>query len=86
MSTSRLAQAEAAIDRSGIVAFVEPLITASNRGLGRPCEIPVRTLFVALVMLGLGGRFHLSRVVEYLNGLPDSTKRRLGLERDGDIT
>ncbi len=86
VSTSRLAQAEAAIDRSGIVAFVETLITTRTRGLGRPREIPVHTLFVALVMLGIGGRFHLSRVVEYLNDLPDFTKRRLGLERGGDIT
>jgi hypothetical protein len=86
VSASRLAQAEVAIDRSGIVAFVEPLITARTRGLGRPREIPVRTLFVALVMQGLGGRFHLSRVVEYLNDLPETTKRRLGLEREGDVT
>lgn len=83
-SAGEVALAGQAIDRSGVADRLEQLLDdARTNGAGRPRELPVRTLLVALLTLAVAEQpLHLRRVVELLVNLPAPTRRRLGVERD----
>jgi hypothetical protein len=74
------------IDASGLVAFLEGRIAQHKQVSGRPRELSVRTLLVALLLLSQTGSMHLVRVPEMLNNLDAPTRKRLGVVRAGGIT
>jgi hypothetical protein len=74
------------IDASGLVAFLEGRIAQQKQVSGRPRELSVRTLLVALLLLSQSGSMHLVRVPEMLNNLDTPTRKRLGVVRAGGIT
>jgi len=84
--TITVTQAEKVIDESGIVAMIEERIAKIAGGPGRPRQLSVRTLCVALLLIPQGGRSHLIRVPEVLNALPKNDQIRLGCDRPGGIT
>jgi len=74
------------IDASGLVAFLEGRIAQHKQVSGRPRELSVRTLLVALLLLSQSGSMHLVRVPGMLNNLDTPTRKRLGVVRAGGIT
>jgi hypothetical protein len=79
-------RAERVIDASGLVAFLEDRIAQHKQVSGRPRELSVRTLLVALLLLSQTGSMHLVRVPGMLNSLDTATRKRLGVVRQGGIT
>ena len=83
LSTAELSrlikEAEALLDDSGAATEVEHLISAMAIKSGRPRELSVRTLFVALQVLAFEGDHYLINVPKLLNRLDPITKRRLGV-------
>jgi hypothetical protein len=74
------------IDASKLVKFLETRIAAQKQVAGRPREISVRTLLVALLLLAESGSMHLVRVPSMLNCLDTATRKRLGVVRADGIT
>lgn len=74
------------IDASGLVAFLEGRIAQHKQVSGRPRELSVRTLLVALLLLSQTGSMHLVRVPGMLNNLDAPTRKRLGVVRTCGIT
>ena len=79
-------RAERVIDASNVVTQVECVLPILKVKSGRPSELPVRALFVALLMLGGEGRLHLVRVAPLLNSLPKADRVRLGVDRPSGVT
>ena len=75
-SAAEIALAEQVVDRSGIAFKLEALLEdARPAGAGRPRQLPVRTLLVALLTLATAGQpLHLRRAVELLTNLPAATQ------------
>jgi hypothetical protein len=84
--SAQIRRVEGVIDHSGIVAVLENAIEETRTKAGRPREISVRALLVALLVLGMDGREHLIRVVRLLNGLDPKTRKRLGVTRTAPVT
>lgn len=74
-------EAERLVDEAGISSHVEALLTKMHRRGGRPRELPVKALFVALQLMAFSGRYYLNDVAKVLNGLSRPTRERLGLIR-----
>jgi hypothetical protein len=66
--------------------MLEARIAAIKVVSGRPRELSVRTLLVALLLLSQSGSMHLVRIPALLNGLDAPTRRRLGVVRAGGVT
>lgn len=86
MSNAEVRRCERVIDDSGILPFLEARIVAFNKRPGRPRELSVRALMVALLVLSEDGRLHLTRVPLLLNTLDVASRRRLGVTRKDGIT
>lgn len=85
-SAADVRAAERVIDASGLVSRIEDCIAAHQARPGRPRELSVRTLFIALLLLAPTGRMHLIRVPAMLNGLDEPTRKRLGVRREAGVT
>ena len=83
---AQVRSAEKVIDSSGVVERIEATLALAKKKSGRPSELSVRSLLVVLLVLGGSGRMHLIRVPRLIDTLPQATKKRLGLVRDGGIT
>lgn len=86
VASARVARMLALLDRSGVSDRLERLLHADSAGLGRPRQLPVRALLLALLLLVAEGRPHLVRVAPLLNSLPQRDRQRLGVDRPGGIT
>jgi hypothetical protein len=86
MNASDVRRLERVIDASGVVARVEARIDDHKNRSGRPRELSVRTLLIAVLYLASTGSMHLVRVPALLNGLDRRTKKRLGVLRSGGVT
>lgn len=86
MNAADVHRAERVIDASGLVAYIEDRITQHKKVAGRPRELSVRTLLVALLLLSQSGSIHLVRVPKILNGLDAPTRKRLGVLRADGVT
>lgn len=86
MNAADAKRAETIIDKSGLVKYIETRIEAHKKLSGRPRELSVRTLLVALYHLSETGTMHLARIPGMLNGLDNTTKKRLGVTRQGGVT
>lgn len=86
MNAAEVRSAERVIDSSGLVSYIEDLIAEHKHVSGRPRELSVRTLLVALLLISQTGTMHLVRVPKLLNGLDAQTRKRLGVVRAGGIT
>src|SRR4051812_48175554 len=72
-----LAQAERWIDEAGFAAELSALLP---RG-GRPRQLPVRTLFLGIMLLALDGQpLYLRWALERLLALPPATRKRLRID------
>lgn len=74
-------EAERLVDESGISSKVETLLAEMHRRGGRPRELSVKALFVALQLMAFSGRYYLNDVAKVLNGFSRPTRVRLGLIR-----
>jgi len=79
-------RAEELIDASGVADPIEAAIIAGQDRPGRPRELSVRTLLVALVVLAQTGTMHLIRIPPLLNDLDDATRIRLGVNRAAGVS
>lgn len=86
VASATVARMLALLDRSGLPDRLEQLLHAANGGRGRPRQLPVRALLLALLLLVSEGRPHLVRVAPLLNGLPTGDRARLGVDRPGGVT
>lgn len=86
MNAADVKRAAALIDKSNLSPFLIGAINDASVKSGRPRELPVRTLLVALAHLATTGTMHLSRIPAMLNGLDPQSKRDLGITRKGGIT
>jgi hypothetical protein len=86
LSNAEIRRCERVIDASGVVPFIEGRIAQAQKRPGRPRELSVRALMVALLLLSETGRLHLTRVPSLLNALDVASRRRLGVTREGGIT
>lgn len=86
MNAADVRRAERVIDASGLVTFLEERIADHKQVSGRPRELSVRTLLVALLLLSQSGSMHLIRVPAMVNNLDAATRKRLGVTRAGGIT
>src|SRR5277367_3065170 len=70
------------IDSSGLPSKLEALLA---RTTGRPRQIPVRALLVALLVLALDGRaMHLKSAAKLLFCFPEEWRKELGLKGDAN--
>lgn len=76
-------EAERLVDEAGISSHVEALLVKMHRRGGRPRELPVKALFVALQLMAFSGRYYLNDVAKVFNGLSRPTRVRLGIIRAG---
>jgi hypothetical protein len=77
LSEAAFDEALALIDDSGVATWLEEAVTATHRRPGRPREISVRALLVALLCLALDDRaLHLSAATEVLFVRLSPTARR----------
>ena len=74
------------IDDSALAVVIEEKINAHRPKSGRPRELSVRTLLIALLLLSETGTMHLSRVPALLNSLDKKTKTSLGITRKAGVT
>lgn len=81
-----MAEIERVIDRSEIVELIEGRIAAHQARLGRPRQISVKALLVALLANAESGRLFLINVPGYFDSLPAKTRERLGITRTGRVT
>ena len=81
-----LAEIERVIDRSGIVELIEERITERQARPGRPRQISVRALLIALLANAESGRLFLIQVPGFFDSLPPKTRERLGVTRVGRVT
>ena len=79
-------EAERLLDENDTIAFIEGCISAASVRSGRPRELSVRALMVALQVQVFEGRFLLTTVPRLLNSLDPATRRRLGITRKNGIT
>lgn len=84
-----LPEAERLIDGATIegrpcAEWLEERLTASEARRGRPCQLSVRTLFVALQLGAFAGSFFLAGIPDLLRPLSPVTRARLGLARRGE--
>lgn len=81
-----IVEAERLLDENGTIAFIEGCISAASVRNGRPRELSVRALMVALQVQVFEGRFLLTTVPKLLNSLDPTTRRRLGITRKSGVT
>lgn len=81
-----ISDAERLLDENGTVAFIEACISAAAVKSGRPRELSVCALMVALQVQVFDGRFLLTTVPRFLNSLDPATRRRLGITRKNGVT
>lgn len=81
-----LSEIERIIDRSGIVELIEECIAAHQARPGRPRQISVKALLVALLANAESGRLFLISVPGFFDSLPPKTRERLGITRTGRVT
>ena len=83
IATRPLKLIEAVIDRSGVVALIEERIISYQAKSGRPRELSVKALLVALLANAQNGNLFLISVPSDLNALSVRDRNRLGVERTG---
>jgi hypothetical protein len=74
-------EAEALIEEASAYVRIEELLTLEDLRRGRPRDLSVKALFVALQLLSFSGTYFLKEVPKALNGLSPDARRRLGLLR-----
>ncbi len=74
------------IERSGVVTFIEERIAAHQVKPGRPRELSVKALLVALLANAREGHLYLIGVPEFLNSLSTRERQRLGVGRTNKVT
>lgn len=74
------------IERSGVVTLIEERITAYQVKPGRPRELGVKALLVALLANAREGHLYLIGVPGFLNALSTRERQRLGVGRTGKVT
>jgi len=79
-------EAERLLDENGTIAFIEGCISSAAVKSGRPRELSVRALMVALQVQVFEGRFLLTTVPRLLNSLDPATRRHLGITRKSGVT
>lgn len=86
MNAADVKRAAALIDNSNLAPFLNQAIENAAVKSGRPRELPVRTLLIALAHLSTTGTMHLSRIPAMLNGLDPQSKINLGITRANGVT
>ena len=74
-------EAETLVDEAKAYVRVEELLALRDRRKGRPRDLSVKALFVALQLLSFSGTYFLRDVPKVLNGISPEARRRLGLVR-----
>lgn len=67
------------VEKRGIAAHVENLISETSVKSGRPRTFTPKMLLVGLMLIADEGTMHLSRIVKTLNGLDSASKQHLGI-------
>lgn len=67
------------VEKRGIAAHVENLISETSVKSGRPRTFTPKMLIVGLMLIADEGTMHLSRIVKTLNGLDSASKQHLGI-------
>ncbi len=81
-----ITEAERLLDENSTITYIEECISAAAVRSGRPRELSVRALMVALLVQVFEGRFLLTSVPKFLNNLDPATRRRLGITRTNGVT
>jgi hypothetical protein len=81
-----IVEAERLLDENDTIAFIEGCISTASVRSGRPRELSVRALMVALQVQVFEGRFLLTTVPRLLNSLDPATRKRLGITRKNGVT
>jgi hypothetical protein len=77
---------EGVIERSGVVPFIESRIAEYQVKSGRPRELSVKALLVALLAGAREGNLYLIGVPGFLNSLSVRDRHRVGVGRTGRVT
>jgi hypothetical protein len=83
---SKIRRAEVLLDQTKLDIDTVVEIDAMRKKSGRPSEISVRAMLVAMIVLAEDGALHLARVVRFLNSLDQPTLIRLGVHRNKPVT
>ena len=83
VTDSDVTEAEQAIDRSGLVPFLEDRLRAAHQRGGGAGELSVRTLLIGFLLLARSGKLHVVRLDQLLGQLPEHHRIRLGVHRAG---
>lgn len=86
IGTRTVAEVERVIERSGVIAIIEERIASYQVKSGRPRELSVKALLVALLANAQNGELYLNGVPGYLNALGTRDRQRLGVKRVGKVT
>lgn len=81
-----MSQIEEIVDNSGVVEFIEARISAYQKKQGRPRELSVKALLVALLANAERGELFLTHARGTLDCLSGRDKMRLGITRQGHVT